>query len=106
MDYHILTTFFVCSRRLLLSQDHSELYITVAEYDESYERFLALHHLSRASQPPTLRRRDNNNRVITKPSATDFLVMHCYGPWRVDAIRDMKNVCEVLIALSLYLANK
>lgn len=33
-----------------------------------------------------------------------FMHMRSYGPWRVNERRDLKHVCEILLALSLYLA--
>jgi hypothetical protein len=82
------------------------MYITIAEYDTTYERFLGLHHLPDPSQPPSLRMRGNDGKVTANPPTMDFLVMHTYGPWRVDAPGDMTSACEALIALSLYLANE
>lgn len=76
-------------RRLLVSQDHGEIYITIAEYDSTYERFLGLHHSANPSG---------------KISDTSFLKMHCYGPWNTKSKNDLRHVCLILVALSFYLA--
>ncbi|GAB1315757.1 hypothetical protein MFIFM68171_05967 [Madurella fahalii] len=96
-------------RRLLCSQDHSEIYITIAEYDGKYEA-----HLNSGGGPPPIplkdklraRGRDGN----FDPSAVDeysgFLLMTCYGPWRVNSQNDLKSVCETFLALSIYLTRR
>ncbi|KAK4043151.1 hypothetical protein C8A01DRAFT_43933 [Parachaetomium inaequale] len=92
-------------RRLLVSQDHAEIYITIAEYDSTYERFLGLHHPPDPKKAPTLQLRGKDGKAVAKgSSSTDFLTMNCYGPWRIDTSSELKQVCEALVALSFYLA--
>ncbi|KAM0665324.1 hypothetical protein ACQRIT_006181 [Beauveria bassiana] len=74
-------------RRLLLSQDQREVYVTIATYTEKYISYI-LHSVDQpAYAEGTL-------------TADDFLRMYPYGPFRVDVIQDMEQLARVLIALS------
>ncbi|RAL03730.1 uncharacterized protein BO80DRAFT_268743 [Aspergillus ibericus CBS 121593] len=66
-------------RRILLSQDRHEIFITVAEYDDKYLDFL-----------------DGN----PGPDRA-FLRMHEFGPWNTQSVKDMKQVAVILVAMAL-----
>ncbi|OAA48048.1 hypothetical protein BBO_02317 [Beauveria brongniartii RCEF 3172] len=74
-------------RRLLLSQDQREVYVTIATYTEKYISYI-LHSVHKpAYAEGTL-------------TTDDFLRMYPYGPFRVDVLEDMEQLARVLIALS------
>ncbi|PYI29013.1 hypothetical protein BP00DRAFT_427913 [Aspergillus indologenus CBS 114.80] len=66
-------------RRILLSQDRHEIFITVARYDDKYLDFLD-------GKPGPERA---------------FMRMHEFGPWDTQSITDMKQVAVILIAMAL-----
>lgn len=158
----------------MISQDHLEVFINIAEYDQEYEKYLtdgprpptppkfdltirpgAPHSQDAgAAQPPRpatpalsgkasssggapdtpsrstpkkladkfkrIARRggkkedtakDNNSKAPPDQIPQDgsrlapgFLTMESYGPWSVNNHADLQNLCQVLIALSLYLS--
>ncbi|KAH6843076.1 hypothetical protein B0I37DRAFT_211037 [Chaetomium sp. MPI-CAGE-AT-0009] len=92
-------------RRLFVSQDHAEIYITIAEYDTEYEEYLGLHHPAGSSRPPIVGSRSRHGKAVAG-SHHGFLMMNCFGPWRTDKWNDVKDVCEALLAFSIYLAKK
>jgi hypothetical protein len=85
-----------------VSQDHAEIYITIAEYDAEYERYLGLHHTS--SPPQSAAHSHAKANQGNGDDHSGFLMMKCYGPWRIDKAADVKHVCRALLALSFYLA--
>ncbi|KAM3526471.1 hypothetical protein MY4038_006832 [Beauveria bassiana] len=74
-------------RRILLSQDQREVYVTIATYTEKYISYI-LHSVNKpAYAQGTL-------------TTDDFLRMYPYGPFRVDVRKEMEQLAQVLIALS------
>ncbi|KAM3505708.1 hypothetical protein MY10362_002798 [Beauveria mimosiformis] len=74
-------------RRLLLSQDQREVYVTIATYTEKYISHI-LHSVHKPAYAEGTLKTD------------DFLRMYPYGPFRVDVLEDMEQLARVLIALS------
>lgn len=105
-------------RRLLFSQDHHEVYITIAEYDAQYESFLlgngdGVPHTF--PQPDFSRRQAPAvppGRVTAQPAqqqgggTNGFLVMNCYGPWDTGTTADLESLCENICALTWYLSKQ
>ncbi|KAM3454557.1 hypothetical protein MY3296_003014 [Beauveria thailandica] len=74
-------------RRILLSQDQREVFVTLATYTEKYISYI-LHSVHKpAYAEGTL-------------TTDDFLRMYPYGPFRVDVLKDMEQLARVLTALS------
>ncbi|KAJ5587728.1 uncharacterized protein N7459_003493 [Penicillium hispanicum] len=67
--------------RLHISQDRHEIYLTVAEYDDDYIRYLT------------------DERKSTK--AFSFLTMHEFGPWSTQDASHMRELGPILLAISL-----
>ena len=72
-------------RRLLISQDSHEIYITIGEYGEQYEEYL------RTSKPTAQK----------NPTEPSFLTMRQYGPWKTNVERQTKQVAMLLLACTL-----
>jgi hypothetical protein len=66
-------------RRLLISQDSYEIYLTFAEYDNGYREYL----------------RGNNDRP------TAFMTMFQYGPWLTTKAGHMQSLGEVILTFTL-----
>ncbi|MCJ1462256.1 hypothetical protein MMC07_000856 [Pseudocyphellaria aurata] len=71
-----------CFRRLLVSQDSHEIYLTIAEYDYDYMNYL----------------HGNVQATIGKPS---LMVMTQYGPWNTKNYEHMEHVGFILLAFTL-----
>jgi hypothetical protein len=70
-----------CGRRVLISQDRHEIYLTFAEYDSNYVKYLC----------KTLRKNENPG----------FLTLHTFGPWETTRVSDMKKLGSILLAIAL-----
>ncbi|KAH8427659.1 uncharacterized protein LDX57_005370 [Aspergillus melleus] len=68
-------------RRLHVSQNRNEIYITFAEYDDEYMNYLK----DRSSSDPDLH----------------FLTMHQYGPWKTSIQAHMRDLGQLLLAICL-----
>jgi hypothetical protein len=69
-------------RRIHVSQDRHEIFLTFAEYDDDYIAYLK-----------------NETPKSANPS---FLTMHEYGPWDTQKPSDMKELGPILLAIALY----
>ncbi|KAK2805795.1 hypothetical protein FQN50_006071 [Emmonsiellopsis sp. PD_5] len=67
--------------RLLISQDRHEIFLTVAEYDDDYIKYL-----------------EDKNHRSESPS---FMTMHQFGPWNTLDANHMKYLGPILLAISL-----
>ncbi|EDN09882.1 predicted protein [Histoplasma mississippiense (nom. inval.)] len=69
------------NRFVLLSQDRHQVYLTVAEYDEDYIKFL---------------------KEETDPTADEksFLLITSFGPWNVNSESSVRKLCPILLALT------
>ena len=72
-------------RRLLISQDSHEIYITIGEYGEPYEEYLCT----------------TKHMTQKKSAEPSFLTMRQYGPWKTDVERHTKQVAMLLLACTL-----
>ncbi|OOF90468.1 hypothetical protein ASPCADRAFT_179013 [Aspergillus carbonarius ITEM 5010] len=70
-----------CGLRILISQDRHEIYVTFAEYDATYIRYL--------------------NNTLGKDERSGFLTLHVFGPWDTTRARDMKELGNILLAVAL-----
>lgn len=68
------------SRRLLISQDGHEIYVTIGSYDSDYVKYITDQALSQADS---------------------FLVMRSYGPFLVNHKNHMENLGVLLLAVTL-----
>ncbi|KAE8349396.1 hypothetical protein BDV28DRAFT_141318 [Aspergillus coremiiformis] len=68
-------------RRLHVSQDRHQIFITFAEYDATYFQYL-----------------DN---TLPPSSPRPFLKMHEFGPWNTEVRKDMESVGSILLAIAL-----
>lgn len=69
-------------RRLLISQDSFEIYLTLAEYDFAYMKYL----------------RGDAQATIGEPS---LMVMNRYGPWSTKNYQHMEQLGVLLLAFTL-----
>lgn len=69
------------ARRLHISQDRHKVFVTVAEYDEEYIKYI------------------NNKHSLNDPPS--FLVMHQFGPWDTLRKSHMRELGPILLAISL-----
>ncbi|KAM3445041.1 hypothetical protein NHJ13734_000910 [Beauveria thailandica] len=76
-------------RRILLSQDQREIYVTIASYTEKYISYI-LHSLDRPAY----------DLIRTFLTPAHFLTMRPYGPFRVDRLAEMEQLARILISLS------
>lgn len=67
--------------RLHISQDRHEIFITFAEYDESYIQYL--------------------NNTLPSKSPRPFLKMCEFGPWNTMVRSDMEDIGGILLAIAL-----
>lgn len=79
-------------RRLLISQDQREIYITLAEYDKEYEAYITGH-------------RNGKETLEAGPPAParvgrGFLTMNCFGPFHITQVDEMKAFCTAVVALT------
>ena len=70
-------------RRILVSQDRDEIYVTFATYDESYIEYI----LQGEKKVNPLRKAVKN---ITGDKESSFLTMHEYGPFITNAPNHMR----------------
>ncbi|MCJ1425759.1 hypothetical protein MMC29_003659 [Sticta canariensis] len=71
-----------CFRRLLISQDSEEIYLTVAECDSAYLSYLI----------------DDEQSAVGEPS---FMTMKQYGPWRTKNHHHMEHLGPLVLAFTL-----
>ncbi|MCJ1467786.1 hypothetical protein MMC07_006411 [Pseudocyphellaria aurata] len=71
-----------CFRRLLVSQDACEIYMTIAEYDSAYIDYIHGKEEATSGEP-------------------SFLTMHQYGPWKTMNHEEMENLGFLILAFSL-----
>ena len=69
-------------RRLLVSQDYNEIYLTVAEFGSDYKDYIL----------------NRNQKSDTKKP---FMTMHQYGPWRTSKQTHMQHLGWLLLAFTL-----
>lgn len=69
-------------RRIHVSQDRQEIFLTFAEYDDDYLAYL--------------------NDKTPRSTAPSFLTMHQYGPWDTENPSDMAKLGPILLAIALY----
>lgn len=62
-----------------MSQDRHEIYITVADYDQNYVKYL--------------------ENELTEAEDPGFMTMHQYGPWDIRNLEDMQEVAQYLVAI-------
>ncbi|XWW97672.1 hypothetical protein V2A60_005658 [Cordyceps javanica] len=74
-------------RRLLLSQDQREIFVTIATYTGEY-----INYIMNSVDRPVYR------KALLRPDC--FLRMQPYGSFRVDKLEHMQQLAELLIALS------
>ncbi|ATY60116.1 hypothetical protein A9K55_006347 [Cordyceps militaris] len=74
-------------RRLLLSQDQREIFVTIATYTQEY-----IHYIMNSIDQPAYQ------EALLGPEC--FLSMQPYGPFRVDKLSDMQKLAPLLVALS------
>ncbi|KAJ5427083.1 hypothetical protein N7465_002153 [Penicillium sp. CMV-2018d] len=74
-------------RRLLVSQDNHEIFLTIAEYDPEYVRYLKGEFFEAS----------NFGGRSTKP----FLKMQEYGPWDITVPNDMEYLAEIVLGVAL-----
>ncbi|TQV94636.1 hypothetical protein IF1G_06647 [Cordyceps javanica] len=74
-------------RRLLLSQDQREIFVTIATYTEEY-----INYIMNSVDRPVYR------KALLRPDS--FLRMRSYGSFCVDQLEHMQLLAELLIALS------
>ncbi|PWY87803.1 hypothetical protein BO94DRAFT_574909 [Aspergillus sclerotioniger CBS 115572] len=70
-----------CGLRILISQDRHEIYLTFAEYDANYIRYL--------------------NNTLGKDEKPGFLTLHVFGPWDTTRAGDVKQLGSILLAIAL-----
>ncbi|PYH99198.1 hypothetical protein BO71DRAFT_446675 [Aspergillus ellipticus CBS 707.79] len=68
-------------RRLHVSQDRHQMFITFAEYDGNYIQYL--------------------NNTLPPNSPRPFLRMHEFGPWNTMNRNDMESIGSILLAIAL-----
>lgn len=71
--------------RLIISQDHEDIYLTFAEYPEAYKAYIT-----------------GNRDALDKPGHGPFLVMNQYGPWRTSIKRHMEHLGPIILAFTIY----
>ncbi|CAG9953195.1 unnamed protein product [Clonostachys rosea f. rosea IK726] len=80
---HVLTKLWTAnmdfSSRLMLAQDHHEIYIIVATFDDDYVRYITHQHTTTMS----------------------FLEMEQYGPFPVDSYIQMFYLSRIMLAYSM-----
>lgn len=69
-------------RRLLISQDSNEIYLTIAKYDAAYVNYIL----------------GDAEATSGKPS---LMTMHQYGPWKTMNHEDMENLGILILAFTL-----
>ncbi|QKX64283.1 uncharacterized protein TRUGW13939_11456 [Talaromyces rugulosus] len=67
------------NKRILVSQDDKEVFVTIAEYDSNWLRYLRGGRLD----------------------LTSVMQMHRYGPWKLEQSSHMENLAEILLAITL-----
>lgn len=70
-------------RRLLISQDSSEIYLTVADYDPAYVKYIS----------------GDEEATLGKPS---LMIMEQYGPWNTKNCDHMKHLGILFLAFTLH----
>ncbi|KAK2811373.1 hypothetical protein FQN50_002251 [Emmonsiellopsis sp. PD_5] len=71
-----------CGRRILISQDRHEIYLTFAEYSADYVKYL--------------------NGTLGPNESPGFLMMYEFGPWdNTERVKDMKHLSSILLAIVL-----
>ncbi|KAM7197528.1 hypothetical protein V8F33_005494 [Rhypophila sp. PSN 637] len=102
-------------RRLLVSQDHQEIYIAIAEYGDKYVEYLFDGEVPRKSGSSASRRGHSPPRSTSGSSGSGwlddgFLTMNTYGPFNTMKSTHRRALCTILYAfteqLSLPLRNK
>ncbi|OCK89316.1 uncharacterized protein K441DRAFT_619673 [Cenococcum geophilum 1.58] len=74
------------SRRVIISQDHQEIYVTFAEYDDAYIKYI----------------RPNNQAELSQALAqSPFMTMHQFGPWPCSKSSLMKNLGPIILGLTI-----
>ncbi|KAE8343865.1 hypothetical protein BDV24DRAFT_149434 [Aspergillus arachidicola] len=81
VEIRIQETAQMRSRRIIVSQDRHEIFLTVAVFDEAYVKYL------KKPLPPN-----------TKPS---YLVMEEFGPWSIWSADHMAEMGEILLAIAM-----
>ncbi|CAI7599472.1 unnamed protein product [Penicillium glandicola] len=69
-------------RRLLISQDNHEIFLTIASYKKRYVNYL-------------------NNGNISKSTKSSFLTMKEYGPWIITRSSDMRDLARIILSLAV-----
>ena len=72
---------FVLSSRLMISQDRHEIYLTVAEYDQEYIRYL-------------------NNEQPARDEIS-LMKMNEFRPWVVQDRYEMQSLGEIILAVAM-----
>ncbi len=72
---------FICSR-VLIAQDRHEVYVICATYDADYVRYV-------------------KNRRARRGGADTFLVMHEFGPYRINRHTHARQLCIILLAIMM-----
>jgi hypothetical protein len=67
------------NRRIIISQDNDEVFVTFAEYDSNWLRYL-------------------RNGTL---NLTSVMTMTQYGPWRLDDVTMVRDLAEIILAISL-----
>lgn len=69
-------------RRLLVSQDSNEIYLTVAEFESTYRNYLLF---------------EDQDESIER----SFMTMYQYGPWNITFKEHMEQLGKLLLAFTL-----
>ncbi|OCL14841.1 hypothetical protein AOQ84DRAFT_425314 [Glonium stellatum] len=73
-------------RRLIVSQDNREIYLTFAEYDAAYLQYL----------------KNENTISVSKDAAPpSFMTMHQFGPWNCFDSKFVESVGRIILAFTI-----
>lgn len=70
-----------CGNRVLVSQDRHEIYLTFAEYNANYVKYL--------------------NSTMGGNERREFLTLHAFGPWKITRVSDMQSLGSILLAIAM-----
>ncbi|CAG8895156.1 unnamed protein product [Penicillium egyptiacum] len=73
-------------RRMLVSQDNHEIWLTLAQYDKEYAQYLK-------QEPPTPTRQDPG----PSQRPLHFMRMREYGPWKIQGAINMRDSAKILV---------
>lgn len=71
-------------RRILISQDRDEIFVTIASYSAEYVQFLR----------------------GTGAAHQDFLTLQEYGPWLIYSRKDMRQFGHIIVAICIAISDE